>query len=120
MKRPSAVVEIPDDSSRGRRHLLSMASGPGARRRHQATGTVIRRARKKRQWTQLRAATELRDEYRRRGLVPPELSSLTVMVSRWEGGHQMPGRTSRVLLCRVLDIPLNALKIEAGPQRRAE
>ncbi len=97
-----------------------MANGSDAGRRHSSTGSVIRRARKKRQWTQLKAATELRDEYRRRGLVPPEISSLTVMLSRWEKGHQMPGRTSRVLLCRVLDIPPNHLGIETRGRRQAE
>jgi tetratricopeptide (TPR) repeat protein len=58
-------------------------------------------AREERGWSQLRLAAELQKQGRSEGHELASMSSLRVMISRWENGHQQPDGFHRKLLGKV-------------------
>jgi hypothetical protein len=70
---------------------------------------VLRRARRRRGWSQPRLATEMHRVARACQRVLPGVDSLKTMISRWENGHRVPDTYNREVVCAALGIPVSAL-----------
>ena len=75
----------------------------------------IRQARNARGWTSARLNHELRRAAVRAGVSTASQTSLRVMISQWENGHQAPDRTYQMLLQLTFDLPAEALGFAAEP-----
>jgi len=69
----------------------------------------IRQAREARGWTSTRLNYELRQAAARAGVSTASQTSLRVMISQWENGHQTPDRSYQMLLQLAFDLPADAL-----------
>lgn len=79
-------------------------NGEGQAAPHPSTGRLLRGARTRRGWTQMRLAYEMREIAQRRGLPAPKVESLVVNISRWESGNRHPDHYSLALLLAALRI----------------
>src|SRR5689334_12337144 len=79
----------------------------------------IRKARDARGWTSTRLNYELRQVAARAGVRTASQTSLRVMISQWENGHQTPDRSYQMLLQLAFDLPADALgfTVEPPPDR---
>jgi transcriptional regulator with XRE-family HTH domain len=68
-----------------------------------AIGRQVRQLRLERGWSQSELIDRVRAAMCAQGLRPPPVSSLRVMVSRWENGHEGVGEFYAEILTRVLD-----------------
>ncbi|GII22589.1 hypothetical protein Pme01_21860 [Planosporangium mesophilum] len=73
--------------------------------RNHTPGSVIRRVRRQRGWSQQRLIFEMQRVAPRLGMTVPAPESLKAMLSRWENGHQVPDAYNRRLLAAGLRIP---------------
>jgi transcriptional regulator with XRE-family HTH domain len=79
-------------------HIDSEPQGPTT------PGARLRRARKRRRWSQRRLIAELERIARINGMMLPTPDSLKTMISRWERDRKVPDSRNRRLLCQALDI----------------
>lgn len=86
-----------------------------AKERRKKTGTLIRKARMRREWTQASLIHQMRLVARARGLVLPADRSLTAMLSRWERGHKGLSELYRRLLCEALGIRVSDIGLTEDP-----
>jgi transcriptional regulator with XRE-family HTH domain len=78
---------------------------------------AIRQARDARGWTSARLNLEIRRAGTQSGVATASESSLRVMISQWENGHQAPSPAYRALLEKIFRMPAGSLgqETEAAP-----
>lgn len=67
-------------------------------------GAALRRARKRRGWSQMRLIHEIELVSRATNMPVASKQSLKAMLSRWERDHQVPDGHNRILLCAALGV----------------
>jgi transcriptional regulator with XRE-family HTH domain len=78
-------------------------------------GAAIRRARRRRGWSQQRVIHEIQVVARAKSMPVATARSLKAMLSRWERDHRLPDRHNQILLCAALGVAPSDLGMPHDP-----
>jgi transcriptional regulator with XRE-family HTH domain len=85
--------------------------GDSGTEQQRSIGAVVRRARRRRYWTQSRLAAQMQIVARQMGWTVPKTESLVASISRWVCDERRPDYYSRLLLRSALGLSNGDLQL---------